>query len=235
MEKILRFLFKASVVLIAITVIVPVVWYYMAFPAYSWNQKMTVEVETPDGVVTGSSVTSVEWSRSFFGVIWLDAPEWVSKVQGEAVVVDLGDDRYLFALLGGSNNDKYMTRLVMNVFLDMFGRSTVKGTYQRIQDLQEPLKVPQKLYPLLITFTNIADPRTVTQVDPQDLTASFGEGHSLKNITLEFTDDPVTQGQMEKVLPCPKLANKTCIPINENLPFGHLMHFIGNNNFWRNQ
>lgn len=196
---------------------------------------MTVEVETPDGIVTGSSVTNVEWSRSFFGTIWQDAPQWISKVQGEAVMVDLGGGRYLFALMGGSNNDKYMTRLVMNVFLDMFGRSSVKGTYQHIQDLQEPLTVPQKLYPLLITFTNIDDPKTVTQVDPQDLTASFGEGHSLKNITLEITDDHVTRGQVEKVLPCPKFAHKTCIPINENLPFGHLMQFIDNNNFWRNR
>ena len=34
-------------------------------PTYKWYQKMTVEVDTPDGVKVGSSVVSVErpWSR----------------------------------------------------------------------------------------------------------------------------------------------------------------------------
>ena len=199
MEKILRFLFKASVVLIAITVIVPVVWYYMAFPAYSWNQKMTVEVETPDGVVTGSSVTSVEWSRSFFGVIWLDAPEWVSKMQGEAVVVALPDGKYIFALLSKSNNHEYTSDLATKTLYDTTKRTRSKEAFRRVIKLKEPLTVPSNLYPLFVTFTDVNDPTTVQQVDPDDLAATFGEGYSLKSITLEITDESVTKG-MELLL-----------------------------------
>ena len=38
------------------------------------------------------------------------------------------------------------------------------------------------------------DPKSVKPVDPDDLAAAFGEGVSLKDITVEITDDPVTWG-----------------------------------------
>lgn len=31
----------------------------LSYPTYSWHHKLTVEVETPDGVVSGSSVVKV--------------------------------------------------------------------------------------------------------------------------------------------------------------------------------
>jgi len=60
--------------------------------------------------------------------------------------------------------------------------------------------VPSNMYPLLVTFTDIADPKSVKQVNPADLAATFGAGFSLKSITLEVTDDKVTEGVVEKVL-----------------------------------
>ena len=49
-------------------------------------------------------------------------------------------------------------------------------------------------YPMLVTFGDLDDPTSVERVDPDDLAATFGEGVSLKRITVQVTDDPVTSG-----------------------------------------
>ncbi|NMW31962.1 hypothetical protein HKD42_07810, partial [Altererythrobacter sp. RZ02] len=49
-------------------------------------------------------------------------------------------------------------------------------------------------YPMLVTFGDLSDPTSVAQVDPDDLAASFGTGTTLKRITVQMTDDPVTTG-----------------------------------------
>lgn len=61
-------------------------------------------------------------------------------------------------------------------------------------------ELASKDYPLLVTFTDITDPTTVNQVDPTNLAATFGPGVSLKRITLQITDEPVTEGKIESVL-----------------------------------
>ncbi len=43
-------------------------------------------------------------------------------------------------------------------------------------------------------FGNIADPKTVERVDPNDLATGFGKGVKLRRITVQMTDAPVTTG-----------------------------------------
>jgi hypothetical protein len=69
-----------------------------------------------------------------------------------------------------------------------------------IQSKREIRNVPPNAYPLLVTFTDINDPKSVLEVKPDNLAASFGVGYSLKSITLEITDEPVTEGKVEGVL-----------------------------------
>lgn len=60
--------------------------------------------------------------------------------------------------------------------------------------------MPEVQYPMLVTFDDIADPASVKLVDPADLAASFGPGVRLKAVTLEVTDEPVTEGRVKGVL-----------------------------------
>ena len=65
-------------------------------PAYRY--RLTVEVDTPDGVKTGSSVIEVDTEVA--GGYSIPTPGRVTnRVRGEAVTVDLGEGRVLFALL----------------------------------------------------------------------------------------------------------------------------------------
>lgn len=188
---------KRVLVIVAILILLPWGCYRLIWPSYAWNQKLTLTVETPQGEVSGTGIVRVVWSDSpdLFG----DAPHWHSKVRGEATVVELGEEKYLFALIGGAE------RLALRVFhqgrfpQDTDGlASIIRHVAAQRHGTARP--VPPEAMPLLVTFTDIADPTTVTRVDPDDLAASFGPGYRLNSITLEITDERVTEGKLEKVL-----------------------------------
>jgi len=169
-------------------------WMYF-FPSYSWHQKMTVEVEVDGQVYSGSSVVEM----TVFGHPEIPLVQAVRDLDmyGEAVVVELPGDRYLFALL------TYNAFLASRVFEDrMDGSLSQAGERwaEIISDLREMRDIDPKDYPLLVTFSDITDPKTVKKVDPENLAATFGPGVSLKRITLEITDEPVTEGRVEGLL-----------------------------------
>jgi len=167
-----------------------------------WNQKVIVEVETPDGVVAGSSVQAVKFSRAKFNVP--DGPSYSFKATGEAVAVEVGPGRFLFALLTGERHFGDAGKLAPVAFV---GLASPRGfaspeAVKRVASLPAGSRapLPREAYPLLVTFADIDDPKTVRRVDPDDLAASFGPGVSLKSITLEITDEKVTEGRIEQVL-----------------------------------
>ena len=69
--------------------------YKLSYPTYSWNQKLTVEVETPEGIVSGSSVVKFTFENTIrIGSIGGS----ISSVEGEATIVALPEGRFLFVL-----------------------------------------------------------------------------------------------------------------------------------------
>ena len=160
--------------------------YKLAYPTYSWNQKLTIEVDTPEGVKTGSSVINI-WVR-YRPQILPDASGVFNGMRGEATVVDLGGGRTLFALLQGS---RAMTERV-------FGANDPDLWYENGSTRKrKATPVPLNVLPMLVTFDDVTDPKTVRLVDPADLAASFGAGYALRKVTLEITREPVTSGVVE--------------------------------------
>jgi hypothetical protein len=161
----------------------------------SWHQRLTVTVQTPTGEISGAAVTEVTKVDSDGALVLVEARGVRTKVRGEAVVVEVAPGRYLFALLGGAGHWAYPA----------FGLGQGLSYDESMHKLMgvphdTPSPLPVKDYPLLVTFTDINDPTTVTRVDPGDLADSFGPGVSLTAVTLAVTDDPVTEGRVEAVL-----------------------------------
>ena len=156
------------------------------FPA-EWNEKLTVTVSTPHGDVSGSSV---RWKQLYEDPVLGNAQP---DMRGEAVVVEVAEGRYLFALIQRNRPQAEL----------MFfpGEAPLKSTYKLNRRKGDVLDVPRDMYPMLVTFGNLNDPASVQEVDPSNLAATFGPGYALKAITLEITDEPVTEGVVEKVLP----------------------------------
>ncbi|WP_156712004.1 twin-arginine translocation signal domain-containing protein [Nitratireductor arenosus] len=158
---------------------------------WEWNQKLTVEVLVDGEIASGSAVSYVRWQEA-------DALDnYSTAYRGEATVVDLGERGVLFALIGEAT--KYVAGYTLHEELGE-RRSDYETLYPKVAGFRGVREVAREAYPLLVTFTDIADPTTVKRVDPDDLAATFGPGVALKRITLEITDEAVTEGEVEAVL-----------------------------------
>ena len=179
-----------------------VVLWKVNFPYGSWRFKITVEIETPEGVKSGSAVREVtavtqpsitpETHSVTYGVI------------GEAVAIDLGDRGVAFTLLGFTEVFKAFPKTA----------ETNKEYIEYYSNLPAGQKaVLTNAHPQIVTFTDINDPLTVRMVlgsrfnvkkqdlEPvNDFEAIFGQGVRLKQVIIEITDEPVTW-QIEKWLP----------------------------------
>ena len=180
-----------------------------SMPDYRYRLK--VEIETPQGLRTGSSVIEVSnhLERSING----GGYSFIYKARGEAVAVDLPGGRTLFALLRGDDlsNVDWAARIVYDLTPLVVPETSDEYASERVQRLKnavanrEPVTLPRSMpfwgnaeapsaYPLLATFRDIRDPASVERVDSADLAATFGPGVVLRRITVTITDDPVTTG-----------------------------------------
>lgn len=187
-------------------------------PSGKWRYKMTVTVETPEGIKTGSSVR--EMSNSTPAIDWPDVGN-PARVEGEAVVVDLGKRGVLFAVVSTNPHFEFYNAFPLPGRAPGNGGSSPEGIkyYSSLpagtKGTLNPGAPPG--YPMLVTFKDLNDPLSVTEVQewthvPRQergknfvltkdrMEELFGEGVKLRDITLEITDEPVTWG-MEKWLP----------------------------------
>lgn len=168
-------------------------WWRYEFPSATWRYKMTVTVETPEGLKTGYAVREVVFTDGPKLLPDVAGANW--SVRGEAVAVDLGQGKYLFALMDIDGS----YRIVHDVFpySPASGQNIVRY-YKSLTGQKKVLEHNQ--YPTLVTFTDIKDPKSVVAVDRDNLAGPFGVGVTLKDITLEMTEEEVTQ-IVDKILP----------------------------------
>jgi hypothetical protein len=178
-------------------------------PTPDYRYRLTVEVETPEGLKTGSSVIEVEqWFGPAGGSLRPTATK--RRARGEAVAVDLPGGQTLFALLRSESDIEWAQTVVARLAPEL-PEGERRGRLDNVLYLDGKVEVPRtypayawfperSAYPMMVTFADINHPTSVMRVDPDDLAASFGEGVKLKRITVELTDDRVTTG-IEKRLP----------------------------------
>ncbi len=162
-----------------------------------WRSKITVNVETPNGIVSGSSVTREVASLTSGALVPPEARGGGHGRFGEAVVVEVAPGKYLFALLPGSMD----TAPELDAAHVFFPGQPPADTDAKFATLRESRQIPANLYPMLVTFDDINVPASVKLVDPKNIAASFGAGYRLKDMTLEITDEAVTDGSVDSVLP----------------------------------
>ena len=155
-------------------------------PDAEWHRKLTLTVTSPEGEKSASAVHAESLTED---------PVLHSAhrtLQGEAVVLEVSTGRYLFALL---QENTPQTELLM-----FPGEAPLKSSQKLSGLVGKVFEIPPSAYPMLVTFTDIKDPKSVKEVKPSDLAGAFGAGYALKSITLEITDDKVTEGVVEKLL-----------------------------------
>ncbi|WP_284166134.1 hypothetical protein [Frigidibacter sp. SD6-1] len=132
-----------------------------------WHQQMVVTIDTPSGSVSGSTVQAIRWEGS-----WKEEGQLGGfSARGEAVAFEVAPGRWLFALLDGRPgfNLAYAVSAEQSRFSSHEAMDLIKALPE-----EEPVVLPREVWPRLVTFDDVADPKTVRRVDPDDLDATFG-------------------------------------------------------------
>ena len=159
--------------------------------------KMTVEIDTPQGLRSGSSVMEMSVTLATFKLP--DSHAVNLKFRGEAVAVDLPGGT-LFALIGMDDFEA----MVIDTFDPTIPRAKkLVALFEELgqhRSIGRSVTIPPNKHPRLVRFRDIRDPSSVELVDPNDIAKSYDAGVKLKRIFLTVVDGPVTMG-IEKRLP----------------------------------
>ncbi|WP_147270792.1 hypothetical protein [Alteripontixanthobacter maritimus] len=178
--------------------------------ALDYRYRLTVEVDTPEGLRTGSSVIEVQQKLVRPGSS--PGSQAINRsIYGEAVTVDLPNGGTLFALLRSEDQIGWAGIVMQDAAPKVAGESytdrfdnmlLIDGevTLPRRWPLIEP-DIRLSGYPMMVTFANSSIPTTVKLVDPDDLAGTFGNGVHLRRVTVQITEDPVTHNIVENYLP----------------------------------
>jgi hypothetical protein len=141
--------------------------------------RLTVEVETPDGVKSGSGVLAVHPDRGY-------GRGGHTRTKGDAVFIDLGGGKNLVALLAHLDDKKIDLDGINYVALRAY---TAAGgqhvSFNELNKMTGAVPVTGALIPVLLTFADPANPGTARTVSPDDGAGALGPGYRLQAITAE--------------------------------------------------
>lgn len=179
------------------------IFYGQMFPSGAWRYKITVNIETPEGSKSGSVVREIRAKPNFAKFLNPDVGNVTYELLGEAVVIDIGKHRKLFGLI---NEHSYQD--VFNAFPIPKGEHVDLLKYYSQLDAGAESELKKDL-PSFVTFTDLNNPASIKGAGIKVMSDVFGEGVSLRNITIEMTHDPITWG-IEGDLPW--------LPARKNIP-----------------
>jgi hypothetical protein len=150
---------------------------------------MTVEVETPGGLKTGSSVMEV-YADKHAALTSEEGSGFTSGLlRAEALVIELPDGP-VFALLTRASDSRAFGGEMTEALAQMGHADDWKPYMAAVKRLggENGIKadLPREDWPMMVRFRDLNDPKSVEQVDPDTI--------GVKRIALETTSDDVTTG-----------------------------------------
>jgi hypothetical protein len=190
----MAYLFSAGAMLVAIAIMLG---YALLERPSTYRYRITVEVETPEGLRVGSVVRELVYRKA--PRLSLESKSFTLRQRGEAVAVDLPGAQTLFSLLDVNAADTVIAALGGGD-----RRRPVKGLLDQGGSGEYPDRATLRKWrlelPRLVRFRDPANPKSVEPVDPYNLAESFGRGTKLRRIVVQLTDEPMNGG-LEKRLP----------------------------------
>ncbi|SFL51395.1 hypothetical protein SAMN03159423_2156 [Bradyrhizobium sp. NFR13] len=144
-------------------------------PAHKY--RLTLEVETPDGVKSASHVVSVHPYRGY-------QPSGKVTSRGDAVVLDLGGGRNLAALMLHDDNGSADFDGANFVAMRAYQAAGRKIAFRDVSSQTGAVPVTGELMPVLASFADPRDASTARRLQPGDL-SPLGTGTRLRSITVE--------------------------------------------------
>ncbi|MCA3586399.1 MAG: hypothetical protein IOC90_07615 [Methylocystis sp.] len=167
---------------------------WCSMPTAHYRYRLTVEIDTPEGVKSASAVHEVTWDYAYGAVT-----SFIARMRGEAIFVDLGPGtdgkpRHVIALMP-------FETLVPETFDNRFNRPQ----YQSYATLPGVHEARDQRQITLVNFADINDPATARIVhgrtlryeqrdggqvaiheDVREMARIFGPGYAFRRATLEM-------------------------------------------------
>lgn len=189
-----------------------------AFPSYTHRYRLTIEIDTPEGVRSGSSV--IEVTRKDARLLRFGGARFTFHVRGEAVFVDLGANRNMIALLATGPDGQNIDQMI-SLPIEAYGYyKWDDDAWSHRAKMQGLVELNAPLIPTLVTIADVSDPKTAQVIygfDFQEVregggalrhvprlavdrfSEKFGPGFRFKRATLEATRDDVTRRIEQKI------------------------------------
>jgi hypothetical protein len=170
------------------------VWFWLSYPSYSYAFRLVIDVDTPSGLKSGSSVLALTWRSQ----VPIGPRGDVTQVKGEAVFVDLGGGRNVIATLGfgpNGNEDR-----IESLAFEAFRRAGRPMNIETLSKAKGVAPLTGDLIPMFVTFADLRDPKTARAVRIDEFPTVFGQGVTLRGVRIEMTNDPATR-EIAKKLP----------------------------------
>ncbi|MEH2501911.1 hypothetical protein V1290_000722 [Bradyrhizobium sp. AZCC 1578] len=172
-------------------------------PAHKY--RLSVDVETPLGRRSASGVVAVHPDRSY-------TRRGQTRTVGDAIFVDLGQGKNLVALLAHVDNNLVLDDVNYVALRAYTAAAGQRVSFNEMSRLTGVVPVKDALIPVLVTFTDPANPGTARRVAPDDAEAVLGRGYRLQGISAEVVPngywpvdfggalgEPVTRGIQAKL------------------------------------
>lgn len=180
----------------------------IAYPTYTHRYRLTIEIDTPDGLRSGSSVIEVSTRPIPELLMPLFYASGSSKPKGEAIFIDLGQSRNVVALLAFGTDAQAQHSMAGLAFSAFRSPGVNPDNLKRMSRLKGRADLPGGLIPTLVTFDDPADPKSVHVVPLEAFATVFGPGFRFRNAWIEMTHDEVTTG-IDRKLPWLKNMGST--------------------------
>lgn len=166
--------------------------------------RLTIEIETPNGVKSASGIMSVHPDRGY-------TKGGSTQTKGDAIVVDLGDGKRLVSLMAHVDDRIDLTE-INYVAVRAFTAAKQRAVFKQMDRLTGTVPVTGKVMPILVNLSNAADPSTMRIVAPETAEAALGQGFRLKGLSVAIVPngfwpldfggvlgEPVTRGIASKL------------------------------------
>jgi hypothetical protein len=145
--------------------------------------RLTVEVETPEGLKSASSVMAVHPDRGY-------SRSGHTTTKGDAVLVDLGGGKNLVALLAHLDNTVDLDGMNY-VALRAYKAAGQNVSFNEMSRMTGAVPVTGALIPILVSFADLSNPATAHTVPSDDLAAVLGQGFRLRGIAAEVVPNGI--------------------------------------------
>ena len=161
---------------------------------YEWNERVSLEIVTPDGRLIATSTYHVVQTYSEDGN-FAASNSHSTDVVGETVAIRLPSGRVLIADLPGSTNPR-----AMYAFLNI-GSSTAAKLDAFATQTHGPAVLKPRYYPDFFMMSSSPEGLIFERLSSDVVLGELEPGVRLDRITIEVTDDPISEGQLEVTVP----------------------------------